>query len=261
MKLKWYGTASILLEHDGTSLLFDPFIPLNKKCFAPSVDEFAVVPHILVTHGHLDHIVHIPDIIRRGNGKTTVYCTAVPKKTLISKGVAEERIRVVAPGDALTFEPFEVRVLKGKHITNDKWLVIRTLISPRVLANIRNAGYLARENKICVEAGETVIYDISASGKRVLMLGSLNLDDNTKYPKDADLLILPFQGRSDMSGYATPFIDRLQPKKVILIHFDDTFPPISRAVQTEPFVSLINSQYPGISIIRLIAGANWIEIL
>jgi len=264
MKLKWYGTASVLLEQDGTRLLFDPFITLNTKRFIPSLDEYASIPRILVTHGHVDHIVHIPAIYRHGNGKATVYCTASPKKTLISKGVAEERIRVVAPGDALTFGPFDVRVLKGKHIAADKWLIIKTLINPRVLANRpnrRNAGFLARENKICSEAGETVVYDISASCRHVLMMGSLNLDGNTEYPIGADLLILPFQGRSDMSGYAAPFIDRLQPKRIMLIHFDDSFPPISRTVKTEPFVSLMRRKHPGIPVIRPTAGAEWIEIV
>ena len=260
MKLKWYGTAAVLMEQDGARLLFDPFIPLNKKCFAPSMDELAAAPDILVTHGHLDHIAHIPDIVKRGNGKTTVYCTATPRNTLIGKGVAKERIRLVTPGDVLTFGPFDVRVLKGKHIAADKRLIIRTLMNPRVLINLRSAVYLAKENRICAEAGETVIYDISAAGKRILMMGSLNLDDNTEYPQKADLLILPFQGRSDMTNYALPFIDRLLPMKIMLIHFDDTFPPISRAVKTEAFVTLAHRKYPDVQIIRPPSGANWVDI-
>ena len=277
MRIKWYGTASVLLEQDGTRLLFDPFIPLNEKCFAPSMDELAAAPDILVTHGHLDHIVHIPDILKHGGGETTrkfrcaepalesavetsadsktrrpcssgslVYCTAAPRETLIGKGVAKERIRLVKPGDVLALVPFDVRVLKGKHIAADKRLIIKTLINPRVLSNLRSAVYLAKENKICAEAGETVVYEISSPGKRVLMMGSLNLDESTEYPKGADLLILPFQGRSDMSSYALPFIGRLLPKKVMLIHFDDTFPPISRAVKTDAFVSLTRRKYPDI---------------
>jgi len=202
MKLKWYGTATVLLEQDGTRLLFDPFIPLNKKYFAPPVDELAAAENILVTHGHLDHIAGIPDIMKRGNGKAIIHCTATPRETLIGKGVAYEQICLIAPGDALKFRPFEVRVLKGCHIITDKWLIARTLVNLRVLSYWHNARFLARENKICPEAGETVVYDINASGKRTLMLGSLNLDDDTEYPKETDLLILPFQGRFDMSVYA-----------------------------------------------------------
>jgi L-ascorbate metabolism protein UlaG (beta-lactamase superfamily) len=260
MKLKWYGTATILLEHDKTKLLFDPFFFLRDKCLKPPVDELSAIENILVTHGHLDHIADIPAILRQAAGTVTVYCTAKPREVLVSKGVDETRVQQIKPGDHLGFGPFEVRVLKGKHIAFNKGIVIKTFINPRVLINRNNLRYLRNENRICVEAGETVVYDISVMNKRVLLLGSLNLDDNTEYPKGADLLVLPFQGRSDINKYAMPFIDRLQPKKVLLDHFDDSFPPISSNVKTELFVSLMRRKYPGIPVIRPQAGAEWIDI-
>jgi len=260
MRLKWYGTATILLEQDETKLLFDPFLSLNDECFKPPVDELSAVENILVTHGHLDHIVSIPAILRQGDGTTTVYCTAKPREVLISKGVDETRIRQIKPGDRLGFGLFEVRVLKGKHIAFNMGIVLKTLFSPRVLIYRNNLGYLRKENRICVEAGETVAYDIGAANKRILLLGSLNLDDNTEYPKDADLLILPFQGRSDLAKYAMPFIDRLKPKKVLLDHFDDAFPPISSNVRTGPFVSLMRRKHPGVPVLCPEASAEWIDM-
>ena len=91
------------------------------------------------------------------------------------------------------------------------------------------------------------------------MLGSLNLDEDTEYPKGVDLLILPLQGRSDVSKFAMHVIDRLQPKKVLLDHFDNSFPPISSYVDTEHFASLMNSKYPSVPVISPQAGAGWIE--
>jgi L-ascorbate metabolism protein UlaG (beta-lactamase superfamily) len=179
---------------------------------------------------------------------------------LIGKGVAKERIRLIAPGDVFSVPTFEIRVLKGKHIVNDKRLIAETLFNPRVLLYWRNLSLLAKENRICAEAGETVCYDISVSGKRVLVLGSLNLADDADYPKEADLLILPFQGRSDMGVYAMPFISRLRPKRVMLTHFDDTFPPVSRRVKTEPFAALMRREYPAVPVIVPAVGAEWIEL-
>jgi L-ascorbate metabolism protein UlaG (beta-lactamase superfamily) len=266
MRLKWYGTATILLEQDGTKLLFDPFLSLSDKCFKPSVDELSAVEElasvdtILVTHGHLDHIASIPAILKRGVGTTTVYCTAKPCEVLISKGVDEVRIRQIKPGDRLGFGPFEVRVLKGKHIVFNMGLVFKTIFRALLLTNRNNLRYILKENRICVEAGETVAYDISVGNKRILLLGSLNLDNDTEYPKGANLLILPFQGRSDLAKYAMPFIERLEPKKVFLDHFDDAFPPISSNVRTGPFVSLMRRKYPGIPVMCPEASAEWIDI-
>ncbi|MDR1803362.1 MAG: MBL fold metallo-hydrolase [Treponema sp.] len=257
IKIKWYGTATILLDNGGTKLLFDPFLPLNDKCFKPPMDELAAVENILVTHGHLDHIASIPAILKQGGGTATVYCTAKPREVLIAKGVDETRIRQITSGDRLNFGTFEVRVLKGKHIAFNICLVVKTFFNPRVLTWRNNLRYMQKENKICVEAGETVVYDIGAANKRILLLGSLNLDDDTEYPKGADLLILPFQGRSDLTKYAMPFIDRLQPKKVLLDHFDDAFPPISSNVKTGPFISLMRRKYPGVQVICTEPGAEW----
>jgi L-ascorbate metabolism protein UlaG (beta-lactamase superfamily) len=257
MKLKWYGTATILLEKDGTQLLFDPFFSLNSTAFKP-LDDLAAVKNILVTHGHLDHIIGIPIITKHGGNEATVYCTATPHKVLTSKGV--ERIQKITPGDVLNIGAFEVRVLKGKHIAFNKGLILKTIFNPRVLAYRNNLVFLGKENKVCVEAGETVVYDIYSAQKRVLLLGSLNLDEHTEYPEGVDLLILPFQGRSDISRYAIPFIDRLRPKKILLDHFDDTFPPISSAVDTGLFVKLMADKHPNIPVMCTQAGNEWINI-
>jgi len=263
MRLKWYGTATILLEQDGVQLLFDPFLSLNDHAIKPPIDELSKADSILVTHGHLDHIVDIPAILNHDHDSdhTKVFCTSSPRETLISKGVAEGDIQLISPGDDLTFEPFEVHVLKGKHIVFDKRLVLKTFFSTRVLRYWRNFRYMLKENKSCAEAGETVIYEIRVRDERILLLGSLNLDEDTEYPKSADLLILPLQGRSDVSKYAMHIIDLLQPKKVLLDHFDDSFPPISSSVNTGQFVSLMKQKYPDVPVIYLQAGSAWIEAM
>jgi L-ascorbate metabolism protein UlaG (beta-lactamase superfamily) len=260
MRLKWYGTATILLENDKTQLLFDPFLSLNRATFKPSLDDLAVVENILVTHGHLDHIIDIPVIIKHGGNKAMVYCTKTPREVLTLKGVPNERIQKIAPADVLNIGAFEVRVLNGKHITFNKGMILKTFLNPRVLAYRGNIKFLSKENKVCIEAGETVVYDIYSAKKRVLLLGSLNLDEHTEYPEGVDLLILPFQGRSDIGSYAISFIDRLRPKKVLLDHFDDTFPPVSSYVDTRLFIKLMADKHPDIPVICAQAGNEWINV-
>ena len=160
MRLKWFGTATIMLEQDGTRLLFDPFIPLNDKVFKPQISELASVDNIFVTHDHLDHIADLPAIMKQGNAKSIVYCTANQIKTLISIGVDNKRIHKIVTGNVYNFGPFEVRALKSKHIVYDKGLIIKTFLSPRILANWAIFRQMRKESKNFAEAGETVAYDI-----------------------------------------------------------------------------------------------------
>ena len=259
MRLKWYGTSTILLEQDGTQLLFDPFIPINKKVFQPVAEEFAAAENIFITHGHFDHIARIPDILMQSGRKNLVYCTGKPRENLILKGIEKEQIHEISPGDVLNIKPFIVKVLKGKHIIFDKALLLKTFLSPRIIANWGKFISMLKENREYGEFGETVVYDIQVPDKRILLMGSLNLDENTIYPKGADLLIMPFQGRSDINTYAMQFIERLQPKRVLLDHFDDSFPPISSMIDTEPFVSLMRQRYPGIPVICPKASSEWVD--
>jgi len=260
MRLKWYGAATVLLEHDGSRLLFDPFLLRNDAMVKPPIDELSAVDTILVTHGHFDHIADTPAILAKGGGKARVYCTAQPRKALMAMGVEEGLIHQVSPGDSFTIGSFAVRVRKGKHIVFDGLLVMRKLFSLNVIRYWGNLIKIFREHRKCPESGETVAFDICVNDKRILLLGSLNLDDGTDYPKGADLLITPFQGRSDIQRYAMSIIDRLLPKKVLLTHFDDAYPPISSTVKTDCFLSRMTQKHPNTPVICPHPGTAWIEI-
>jgi len=271
MKIKWYGTACLLLENEEEDaqtnqraqlLLIDPFFPLNKKLYKPQIDsEFSQVSSILVTHGHFDHITGIPSVIENCKRKPFIYCTQAPHDALISMGIEKDLAQKIIPGNKLILKPFEVTVLKGKHVVFDKPLLVKTLLSPRMLINIKNLKCILKENKKCREEGETVVYDIKIKDKRILLMGSLNLDDAVDYPEGADLLFLPLQGRSDICKYAMKFIDRLKPAKVFVTHYDNSFPPISSHTNIKLFESLMRKNFPNIPVIIPQAGQELIDVI
>lgn len=95
---------------------------------------------------------------------------------------------------------------------------------------------IPHENRRCKEKGETVFYDIEAEGKRIDILGSLNLRDDAEYPTGCDLLIMAYNGWKDNLPPAVRVIERLQPKKVFLDHYDDTFPPLTGKIDLAPIL-------------------------
>ena len=85
MKLIWHGTASIELVSSSGRLLFDPFVPLKGSSVPVRIADFDGFTDIFVTHGHLDHIGSLPEIVRR-NPEVRIYCTQTPFRTLLGKG-------------------------------------------------------------------------------------------------------------------------------------------------------------------------------
>ena len=78
MKITWLGTAAIRLEADGETVLFDPFVQLvggeNPNC----LDDFLQDQTICVTHGHLDHLMEVPEFLDpESDAEATVYCGEV----------------------------------------------------------------------------------------------------------------------------------------------------------------------------------------
>ena len=62
IKLTWLGHASWLVESGSSKLLLDPFFADNPAATC-SAGDFADVSHVLVSHGHFDHVADVADVI------------------------------------------------------------------------------------------------------------------------------------------------------------------------------------------------------
>ena len=230
MKLKWFGTAAISIETANGRILVDPFIPLCGSTVDTSVSDYSGYDNIIITHAHFDHIGSIPEIIC--HGERSIYGTQAVHDALRKLGIPEAYIHIIAPGSKLTFGGIGVTAYKGRHISYDGKTVVSTLFNRRVREYSYNCVQIDQFNRICQEKKETISYLVEADGKRVFILGSLGLDSDTTYPQGVDSLVLPYQGASDLLTPALAAVERLQPKAVLLDHYDDTFPPVSNAIST-----------------------------
>ena len=241
MKLQWFTTAAFLLIEGGTAIAFDPFLglPLGRRW--PNMDghEFEKADAVFVTHGHFDHILELPSLLF--DSDAPVYCTEAPGLTLRKHGMAS-RTRDIRPGQTVDVGPFQVRAYRGRHCRFDGPLIRQTITSPRLWKHLPRALRLLYLSLTYPEKGETLFYEVSTGEKRVQVMGSMGLCPDADYPTEADALVLPYQGRSDLLTYGWTIIERLRPGAVYLDHYDDSFPPLTAAVDTKPFCDLLTNR-------------------
>ena len=113
-----------------------------------------------------------------------------------------------------------------------------------------NLPFLYWANRIFKEAGQIVAFDIRAEKREILILGSLALDPEETYPENVDVLVLPYQGNNDLPSRAREVLSRIRPKSVILSHFDNAFPPMSRTVDLHPLKKLLENEFPQIKVVK-----------
>ena len=226
MKVMWHGTASISIDD---ILLIDPFIPLKNSPVKIDSSKYNIYKHILITHGHLDHIVSIPEIVKHQD--VTIYGTKAVKDAL-SRLHCRCRFIQIEPGNHFQIDGYTIRIYKSKHTVFDQKIIKKTFLNRRILNHFNSFMKLGFYNLLCKENHETIGYYIEKDGKTIFVLGSLNIDAYTIYPENMDLLILPYQGTSELEKVAKEIIERFKPKQIFLDHFDDTFPPISNTIDT-----------------------------
>jgi len=62
-KVTWLGHASWLIETDRHRILLDPFLTENPSA-TTKPEDFQNVSHVLVSHGHFDHVADAAQIIK-----------------------------------------------------------------------------------------------------------------------------------------------------------------------------------------------------
>ena len=247
MEITWYGTAALLMSSGGYHLLFDPFFPLNRELDCCREEDFRQAGAIMLTHGHFDHAADLAKITAAH--PVPVYCSETIKKALLDDGVPARLLNTVVPGEELALGPFQVKVLRGRHIKFNLPLILQTLfLNPRLATHFGNLRKIAGSMRR-YPAGQVLIYQIRVEGKTIMHMGSLNIDPEEDYPRRAEVLTFPYQGRSDLDRYSMPLLRKLQPASILLHHFDDTFPPISRPINLKPLQKKMSRFFPEIKII------------
>ena len=113
MKLTWYGHSAIALEFADKKVLIDPFLSGNPK-FEGSVDDVSAgCTHVLLTHGHDDHVGDTLSILNAtkaqlvGNFEICMW--------MVSQGASGERINPGNHGGTVDCGGFSTSFVNALH--------------------------------------------------------------------------------------------------------------------------------------------------
>jgi L-ascorbate metabolism protein UlaG (beta-lactamase superfamily) len=161
MRITWYGHSAFKLQFGDKGVLFDPFI--TGSGYAGGLSDVARgVTHILLTHGHADHVGDTLQIAEQ-TGATLVSSFEVVS-WLQSQGV--QKIEPMNTGGSIELDGFTVTLTQAFHssgeLVNGVW------------------AQLGHPNGIIVEAkGEPTVYHLGDTA----LFGDMKLINEIYAPK------------------------------------------------------------------------------
>ena len=249
MRIAWLGTASLLIEGEEGSILFDPYLRSFSAGLPPfPMDVLPGVGAIFITHPHLDHFADMNAITPRC--ACPVY---VNRRGLFIARLQRfdlSRFRAIRAGDEVRVGSLTVRAYAGRHCFYDRFILRKTIRRAARPECLRAGLMIERQNRqFRIDLRRDVLaYEVIEGEKSVFLLGSANCRRDVAYPGHMDLLVYPYQGRSDMLPYSLRLLSRFSPGRVMLDHFDDAFPPVSARMDCAPFVRAAAKAYPGVEV-------------
>ena len=244
MKVTFFGTTTLLFDDGKDQIFFDAHMtrpslmkyifgsqPTDKKM----VDEMLEAHHvdrlraIFASHTHHDHVMDAPYIASRTGA--VIYGSSSAMNVARGGDIPDEQMVEFKSNETYEIGGFRIKVIPSIH---SKPTIINNDLGQTIDAPLRQPSKLRNYR----EGGSYDFY-VEAEGKRIMIRPSFNYIEGQMDDYKADVLFLGVAGlqKADEATerkFYSETIDKLEPKLVIPVHWDNFFSPLSKPVVGMP---------------------------
>lgn len=213
MEIHFHGHACFELVDGDHRVLIDPFLKPNNPVATVTADEVEAPAHILITHGHADHIADAVPVAKR----TGAHVIAM--------------VEVAKWFDAQGVESTSDPNLGGTVTTDWGWVKLVQAFHTNTIPGGGDEPFSAEQG---VVIGPPAGLVVNFGGTTVYHLGDTALFGDLKLIAQStpvDVALVPIGGHYTMDRHdAVTAVELIGPGQVVPMHYD-TFPPIETDVK------------------------------
>ncbi|HYB37764.1 MAG TPA: MBL fold metallo-hydrolase [Mycobacterium sp.] len=243
LSVTWMGVATLLLDDGSSALMTDGYfsrpslarVAVRKVSPSPArVDgclaraQVSRLEAVIPVHTHIDHAMDSALVADRTGARLVGGESAANVGR--GYGLPEDRIVVATPGEPIRLGAFDVTLVESHHCPPDRFPgVITAPLTPPVKASAYRCG----------EAWSMLVHH-RPSGRRLLIQGSAGFVKGALGGHRADVVYLSvgqlgLLPQPYLVDYWTQTVRTVGARRVVLIHWDDFFRPLSKPLRALPY--------------------------
>jgi L-ascorbate metabolism protein UlaG (beta-lactamase superfamily) len=241
LTVTWLGVSTLLIDDGTSAVMTDGFfsrpslarVGVGKVAPSPArVDGCLArvgVKRLVPVHTHFDHALDSALVADRTGAQLVGGESAANVGR--GYGLSESRL-VVTDGSPIRLGPFDITLIDSRHSPPDRFpgTIDRPVVTP-----VRAAAYR------CGEAWATFVHH-RPSDRRLLIQGSAGFVKGSLAGRQADVAYLGVgqlgvQPESYVRDYWAETVRTVGARRVVLVHWDDFFRPLSKPLRALPYVA------------------------